>query len=325
MPLNSIEQADPVSFLSHSNILNLSGVNMQSANESFESQYGSSLDSSRPDLANFEKELIMQIQKDFHCRAEGEGHFQSITPQGSLTSIISRSIPDNGIRASLFNIRLSTVLNQEISNIDDDSLINKFGDSSEIEWEPRMSIPFSKNSDTFLFRKMSLDSQSSEEAKAEEECLSFAEEGEAQHIKYYRNESLASKNVLMNYFHTKPQKYKLPQKLLNSVSISFSEIVETLENEKTIDWPDISDPLLRKMLICQNQDTSDAEEPTEVDNNLETISAVSFSGFTSALALEYSNLDNQNRASTDARLKPCEKPSLFSEKIVKSISISKVS
>ncbi|CAG9313214.1 UVR8_2 [Blepharisma stoltei] len=322
VPLNSFEQESQLSVYANSNILNLSGLNNQLFdNASLSSQYGSSSEDKQIiDTDTFDKEAIEQIHRDFEEKIEEKNiEFSS---RSSLTSILARSIIDTNARGSLLNMRLSTVINQEIS--EDESFKGKFGDS-EIEWDIRGSCPFRGASELSLIQKFGLSPQITEEERFEtdESCFSFPDEGKPQVIKCYSVRCSASKNIL-NQFHSKPSIVKLQQKLIASSSISVSEFIETIETEPGIKWPDPYSPLLKKAVICASKDISFSEEQTEALNTLEIISSVCFSGFNSSLNLEFSYLEDQNKVSADNKLKSSNRPLLFSEKITKSIAISEV-
>ncbi|CAG9310811.1 unnamed protein product [Blepharisma stoltei] len=325
VPLNSFEQGSQISILTHSNILNISGLNNQFIeNGSLSSQCGSSSDGKRlVDTETFDKDLIEQIQKDFQENSEIDEKNIEISLKSSFTSLLGKSITNTNARASLLNMRLSAVINQEISAIEDGSFRGGFGDS-EIEWDPRGSCPFRKASEFSLFRKLSSSSQITEEEKhdSDESCIFLPDEGKAQTIKFYADDS-ASKNILKK-IHTRPSIIKLEPKQLESPPISISEYIETIETEPSIKWPDPYFPILKKALICSSQDISFSEEQTEIPNTLEIISSVCFCGFNSALSLEFSDVEDYNKASADQKLKTHSRPLLFSEKIVKSIAVSEV-
>ena len=117
-----------------------------------------------------------------------------------------------------------------------------------------------------------------------EECFSFVEEGVVQAVKDFNpSESPASKNLLLS------------SKFRWEVGI-----------------PNPNSPILRKMVICESPDIS---EPS-----LYIIASICLVGFTSALSLEYSNIEAVNKACIDYHKEAFTTKSLFSEKVVLSLS-----
>ena len=121
----------------------------------------------------------------------------------------------------------------------------------------------------------------------EEFCFSLVEEGTAQPIKCTLEvEACASKNMLGTQ-HCKPELYKLPQKSLTSMNSPFTSVVQEVSQYHP------TSPILRKLVFCQQlADSSDT---------LEIVAAVSTTGFSTALSLEYSNVEIQNKACVDYR------------------------
>ena len=68
------------------------------------------------------------------------------------------------------------------------------------------------------------------------------------------------------------------------------------------------------MVICETQDLNEPE--------LQIIASICFTGFKNSLSLEYSNIESLNKARIDYHKESFTTKSLFSEKIV--ISLSKL-
>lgn len=121
-----------------------------------------------------------------------------------------------------------------------------------------------------------------------EDGLSFVEEGTAQIVRdFIPFESTASKN------------------LLSSCKCRYE-----------VEYPNPFSPILRKMVICESEDLC---EP-----NLKIIASACFVGFKATLSLEYSNVDAVNKAKIDYHKDIFTNKSLFSEKIVRSLSDNNV-
>lgn len=143
--------------------------------------------------------------------------------------------------------------------------------------------------------------------------MSLAEEGIVQLVGKYQINQNASKNVLLGH-HYKPQLIKLQPKLLMSFNISVSSLIESVVDSGSFNTNnDPYSPLLRKIAICVNLNNC--------ENEIQLIATVPCSGFNSALQVEYSNIEAQNKA---IAMKSSIRPSLFSDKIVKSIARSSV-
>lgn len=116
-----------------------------------------------------------------------------------------------------------------------------------------------------------------------DDCFSFIEEGSIQAVRYFNpSESPASKNLLASKFQWE------------------------------VDIPNPYSPILRKMVICESYDIS---EPT-----LLIICSICLVGFTSSLSLEFSNFEALNKACIDYHKEMFTTRSLFSEKIVATLS-----
>ena len=120
---------------------------------------------------------------------------------------------------------------------------------------------------------------------SEEFCSSLPEEGPVQTIKWTMEfEESASKNILSSY-HYKPELIKLSPKSLGSMNSPYTSLVQEVSSYHP------TSPILRKLIFCQViADSSDS---------LEIVSSVATTGFSTALCLEYSNIDIQNKASVD--------------------------
>ena len=132
---------------------------------------------------------------------------------------------------------------------------------------------------------------------------SLADEGHIQNLKYtMEKEALASKNILACP-HPKPELFKLCSKSLTSMNSPFTSLVQD------VNFYHPTSPLLRKLVFCQ--------ATIESSDILEIVSSVTTTGFATALSLEYSNIEIQNKACVD--YKKHEKI-LLTHKIAKSIA-----
>lgn len=117
-----------------------------------------------------------------------------------------------------------------------------------------------------------------------EDGLSMVEEGTAQVVRdFIPFESTASKNLLL-----------------------------TSKSRNEIDHPNPYSPILRKMVICESEELSEPK--------LEIIASACFVGFKAALSLEYSNVEAVNKAKIDCHKDLFTTKSLFSERIVLTLS-----
>lgn len=115
--------------------------------------------------------------------------------------------------------------------------------------------------------------------------MSSAEEGTVQSIRCIIDYAgYASKNLLFSY-HPKPELHKIPPKDLTSMNSPFTSILQ----EPTPYHP--SSPILRKLVFCKLV--------SDLPDTLEIVSAVATTGFLSALNIEYSNIDVQNKVYAD--------------------------
>lgn len=116
-------------------------------------------------------------------------------------------------------------------------------------------------------------------------CISLAEEGSIQTIKCTLEvEALASKNIMGSH-HIKPELVKLPPKSLTSMNSPYTSLVQE------ISYYHPTSPILRKLVFCHpSNDSQDV---------LEIIASVCTTGFSTALVLEYSNVEIQNKACVD--------------------------
>jgi hypothetical protein len=119
--------------------------------------------------------------------------------------------------------------------------------------------------------------------KSSDFSMSLAEEGKIQSIKVTA-ESQASKN-LWGAFHPKPDLFRLAPKDLTSLNSPFTSLVQ----EVTYYHP--SSPIVRKLVFCRGV--------LDSQDTLEIASSVGTSGFNSALNLEFSNIEIQNKAYAD--------------------------
>jgi hypothetical protein len=121
---------------------------------------------------------------------------------------------------------------------------------------------------------------------SDETSLSLAEEGRVQSLKFtLAFDALASKNLLQPV-HAKPELCKLQQKTLVSLASACTSMLQDA-------FPcHPCSPLLRKLVFCRGAGAGDT---------LEIVAAVSTTGCGTALTLEYSNVDVQNRACVDYR------------------------
>ena len=121
-----------------------------------------------------------------------------------------------------------------------------------------------------------------------EDCISFVDEGTAQVVRdFIPIESTASKNLLC-------------------------------KNKNFVDTnlPNPFSPILRKMVICETRSFAELK--------IEIIKSVCFVGFTTAVSVEYSNVEGHNKAKIDYNSENFTRNSLFSEKVVMSIMKSEV-
>jgi alpha-tubulin suppressor-like RCC1 family protein len=182
-----------------------------------------------------DRDLIKQIQRDFHCRAENENQLKSLTPASSIE----------------FNSSYSQ-------------------DLSEMEFQNFVHRP-EENSGSYM-------------PNTEDFCVSLADEGHIQAIRFIMDiESSASKNLLF-YNHTKPELYKVPPKSLGSMNSPYISLLQEISHYHP------TSPILRKLVFCQ---------PTDINDTLEIVSAIASTGFATALTLEFSNIEIQNKASVD--------------------------
>ncbi|CAG9327461.1 unnamed protein product [Blepharisma stoltei] len=266
----------------------------------------------KPVIDNADKEMILQIQRNFHAKANDERFYQSITPASSYNSIISKS-----------NLRLTPrgstneVIAEKTSG-ESDIFQEKLQDTSDIEWEPNMLNDFKKNFELMPYDRLS--ESFGDEKINEDSIMSLAEEGTAHPLQVYCSSPSASKNIMIAR-HFKPALIKLEPKVLASFAISISSWSEiSSDSFAAITGCNPYSPIMRKIAICTQ--ANNFEDQTGYSALLELLASVCCSGFNSALQLEYSNIDAQNKAIAN---NSSFRPSLLSEKVLQSIARSSVS
>ncbi|CAG9311706.1 unnamed protein product [Blepharisma stoltei] len=305
-----------------------------SMESSFRSSVAMSDIPDKPDISINSKNLILQIQRDFQCKQEDELHLHSITPASSLAnSDESGELTPISLRSSrpIFDTKSSIS-----SNNQDEFLFNSTNlELSMIEWEEKRKsrnktineeeeiassdeayitdfkteasciaelVPEQEDENSmFLFKSI----EALKKAKlarfsvAESEISSPPEDEGSIRIsaanRLFLNGQTASKAKMGTVYDSPLQFRQLQPKILtDSMSFAMSTFPES--QRTVINAPDMNSPLIRKLVICEeNPNTT-----TEIKNNKEIIPVtIQFSfaacGYNTVPILEFSKSEGKSK------------------------------
>jgi hypothetical protein len=165
-----------------------------------------------------------------------------------------------------------------------DYLFEPVEDSSAIvELLPEVSIP--------SFVHWSCEAASEYHKYEENLSSSSADEGKASVVNRLFLADTASKNKLSSKPLSQPFTfYKLKQKILTQ-STTFMESIHTtsISTVSHIEAPDMSSPVLRKLVVCEERKESPSMK------KLQIVGSVACAGYNAAIGLEFSNVEGRSR------------------------------